>query len=298
MDLRIGATMLSTIELLAWLSAANRRYGAEGIPHKGRPFRAMSDFTREHNCSLALDDPVTKMVFEWFYERSPPGAHQMGAVYTGIYLYDTAFWPVHVPIIFGMVSLNALDCLETMPSQIKLALESDHRDIWSYVVHWVNCMDYGYGHMDLEGGSRLRPRAQKFLGAGHYELVGANAQLLEPRPNVKAILGMRMATEIFLKATLIQERDLTERQLMNLGHTLADSANACAEATKLTVFEEIAKSVSLYPPVSARYDDTKCSSTGVWRAAALTQLTAATFTRLYTSRDMRASIMPTKLSNT
>lgn len=284
--------MLSTTELLAWLAASNSRYSAEGIPHKGRPFRAWADFAREHRCSLAMDDPVVKKIFDWFYERSPPGAHQVGSVYTGVYLYDTAFWPVHVPMIFGTVSVNALDCLETMPVQIKRTLESSHQDIWTYVDHWANCMDYGFGQMDLNGSSRLQPRALKFLGAGHAEFVGANAQLLEPRPNAKAILGMRMATEIFLKAVLVQELDLTDNELMKLSHKLEDSANACAETTKEEVFEQVGKRASLYPPVSARYDDTKWSHTRVWQAATLTQLTAATVTRLYTDRKMRASIMP------
>lgn len=284
--------MLSPAELLTWLSAANQRYGAEGIPHKGRPFQAMSDFTRERSCTLAMDDPLTKRIFDWFYEHSPPGAHQVGSVYTGVHFYDTAFWPVHVPLIFGQVSVNALDCLETMPVQIKKVLEAHHRDIWTYVVHWVNCMDYGYGQMDLGGTSRLQPRASKFLGAAHSELVGANAQLLEPRPNVKAILGIRMATEIFLKAVLVQERNLSDNQLMKISHKLEDAANACAEATTEKVFEEIGKRASLYPPVSARYDDTEWSSTSVWQAATLTQLTGATVTRLYTDRDMRASVMP------
>ena len=252
----------------------------------------MSDFTREHKCTLAMDDPLTKRIFDWFYEHSPPGAHQVGSVYSGVHFYDTAFWPVHVPLIFGQVSVNALDCLETMPVQIKKVLEGNHRDIWTYVVHWVNCMDYGYGQMDLGGISRLQPHASKFFGAAHSELVGANAQLFEPRPNVKAILGMRMATEIFLKAVLVQERNFTDNQLMKISHKLEDAANACAEATKEEVFEEIGKRASLYPPVSARYDDTEWSSTSVWQATTLTQLTGATVTRLYTDRDMRASVMP------
>jgi hypothetical protein len=283
--------MLSNVELLAWLTATNRRYGNEGIPHKGRPFRAMSDFTREHNCSIAMDDPLSKQIFDWFYEHSPPETHQARAVYTGVFFYDAAFWSVHVPIIFGTINVNALDCLETMPTQIKHAVKSEHRDIWTYVTHWVNCMDYGYGQMDLTDGSRLQPRALKFLGAAHAELVGANAQLLEQRPNVKAILGMRMATEIFLKTALVQECDLTNSQLMKISHKLEDAANACAEATKEKVFEDVAKCVSLYPPVAARYDNTEWSHTRVWQAATLTQLTAATITRLYTNRDMRVSIM-------
>lgn len=286
--------MLNPAELLTWLGDANCRYGAQGIPHKKRPFQAMSDFTREHNCSLSMDDPLTKRIFDWFYEHSPPGAYQIGSVYTGVHYYDTAFWPIHVPLIYGQVSVNEIDCLGTMPVQIKKVLESNRQDIWTYVVHWINCMDYGYGRMDLGGTSRLQPRASKFLGAAHSELVGANAQLLELRPNVKAILGMRMATEIFLKAVLVQESNLSDSQLMKISHKLEDAANACAVATSEKVFEEIGKRASLYPPVSARYDDTEWSNTSVWQAATLTQLTGATVTRLYTDRDMRASILPTE----
>ena len=286
--------MLSTSELLEWLSAANRRYAAAEVPHRGRPFQAMSDFTREYNCAISLDDPTAKRIFDWFYQHSPPGAHQIGSAYTGIFLHDAAFWPVSIPLIFGQVNVDALDSLETMPQQIKRGLETDHSQICSYVIHWENCVDYGYGQMDLESGTVLRPRALKFLGAGHSELIGANTQLLERRPNVKAILGLRMATEIFLKTALIQQLDLTDSHLIKLSHRLEDSSNACAEATKESTFAEVAKRVSLFPPVSARYEDTDWSISLVWQAAALTQLVAATVTRLYTERDIRASIRPAR----
>lgn len=283
--------MISTEVLVAWLEAANRRYSTEGIPHKGRPFTALSDFIREHRCSLAFDDPTTKAIFQWFYESSPPGAHQVGSIYTGVYFYDTAFWPVCVPLIFGEVSVKAIDCLETMPSQIAQMLGSSHQDMWIYAVHWVNCMDYGYGQMDLESGPILKPRAVQFLGAAHSELIGANPQLLESRPNVKAILGLRMATEIFLKAVLVQELELTDDQLRKISHKLEDAATRCAEITHEKAFAEIAKRVSLYPPVAARYEDTAWPTANVWQATTLTQLTAATVTRLYTDRDMRATVL-------
>ena len=184
--------MISNEALVAWLKVANRRYSAEGVPHKGRPFTAFREFCVEHRCSFGSDHPVAKAIFQWFYDHSPPGAHQMGSVYTGVYYYDTAFWPVSVPRISGTVHVDALECLETMPLQIREMLGSS-QDIQSYADHWIHCMDYGYGQMDLERGGKLKPRALQFLGAANSELKGANLQLLEIRPNVKAILGMRMA---------------------------------------------------------------------------------------------------------
>lgn len=286
--------MLTDKDIALWLEVTNRRYSSEGVPHKARPFTAMGDFSREYNCSFAFDHPTAKTIFQWFYEHSPPGAHQVGSVYTAVYLYDTAFWPVHVPLIFGEVSVNALDCLETMPSKVKEALASSHQDMWVYATHWVNCMDYGYGQMDLSPSQRLKPRAAKFLGAAHAELQGANSQLLDARPNVKAILSLRMATEIFLKTVLVQELALTDDELRKVSHKLEDAARKCAETTKERTFEDIAERVHFYPPVSARYDDTDWPTPRVWEAVTLAQLTAATVTRLYSDRDMRSAVFSTE----
>jgi hypothetical protein len=283
--------MISTEVIVAWLEITNRRYSAEGVPHIRRPFVAMSDFTREHECGLLFDHPTANAIFQWFYERSPPGVHQVASIYRGVYFYDTAFWPVCVPVIFGEVSVRAIACLETMPVKIVQMLGSSREDMCLYAVHWANCMDYGYGHIDLELCQVLKPRALQFLSAAHFELIGANSQLLATPPNVKAILGMRMATEIFLKAVLVQERGFTDEQLRKISHNLEDSAGKCAEITGERAFEEIANRVSVYPPVAARYEDTEWSTARVWQATSLTQLTAATVTRLYTDQDIRATAL-------
>lgn len=284
--------MLSDEALNSWLRATNRRYGVEGVPHKKRPFTALSDFTREHNCSFSSDHPTSKAIFQWFYEHSPPGAHHVGSVYTGIYFYDAAFWAVHIRLIFGTVSVDALDCLETMPKQIKETMAASHRDVWNYATHWVNCMDHGYGYMDLAGSERLTPRAASFLSAAHAEIRGANAQLLEPRPIHKAILSLRMANEIFLKSVLVQELDLSEDKLRSISHKLDDAASRCGDVTGERTFGEIAKRVRVYPPVSARYDQPSWSAAEVWEAATLAQLTAAAVTRLYSDRDSRSAVLP------
>ncbi len=164
--------MIKPAELLSWLSAVNQRYSAEGVPHKARPFEALSDFTREHNCSIAMDTPLARSIFDWFYQYSPPGVHQMGAFYTGVYLYDTAYWPVRIPFVFGQVKVDALGCLETMPVHIKMHLGSSVRDVSMYIDHWVNCLDYGYGKVDLTNGIQLQLGALKFFGAANAELVG------------------------------------------------------------------------------------------------------------------------------
>lgn len=278
--------MFNCEKLNDWIEITNRRYSAEGIPHKSRPFKAWRDFSLEFQSSFTMDHPTIKAIFHWFYENSPPRAHEIGSIYTGIYLYDTVFWPIYVPIIFGTVNINAIDCMETMPAQIKKNLISSQQNQKDYLLHWANCIDYGYDQSDLESVSCLKPRTRIFLGAAHAELIGANSQLLEARPNVKAILGLRMATEIFLKAVLVQELDFSDDKLRKISHKLEDAAYKCAEVTKTDVFNKIAESVFLYPSVSARYDDTKWPIDKVWQAAALTQLTGASVTRFYSERNI------------
>ena len=282
--------MLSQPELSRWLSDANRRYSDKGIPHRRRPFEAMRDYTVEFRCSLDSRDPLTSKIFDWFYQHSPPHAHQMGSIYTGVYYYDTAFWPVQIPLIFGEVSVNGLDCLATMPQSMKQTLHTHSPHNWIYASHWANCMDYGYGQDDLQQIRILKPRAQDFFDAAHAELLGANSQLIETRPNAKSILGFRMATEIYFKAVLIHTKDLGDNQLKKISHSLEGGAKACADATGSKEFEAIAGHVGVFPPVTARYDVPEWPLDRVWDAALLAQHTAATVTRLYTDRNIRRSM--------
>lgn len=287
--------MISNEDLVSWLQTTNRRYGEEAVPHRTRPFLALCDFTRERNYSIPTDHPVAQFVFQWFYSHSPPDAHQVGAVYTAVYFYDTAFWPVVVPIIFGQVSVDAFECLETMPQGVKSALGGNRLHTEEYVHHWANCMDHGYGQMELASCQALKPRAADFLNSAHAEIQGANAQLLTGRPNHKAILGLRMANEIFLKAVLVQELNLTDKELQKISHRLEDAAKRCADATSDGIFEEIANRSHVYPPISARYDKSHWPANEVWEAASLAQLAAASATRLYSDHDMRSQILSTEI---
>ncbi len=282
---------MTTGDLLnEWLAAANRRYAAEGLPHKTRPFRALSDYTAENKCSLTFDHPIAKAMFEWFYAHSPPGAHHVGSIYEGVYYYDATFWPVSVPIIFGTVSVNALDCLITMPEQIKQQLSMSPGDASSYAEHWINCMDYGYGHSDIEQMRELKPKTMSLLAAADGEIRGAASQLLEQRPNLKAKLNLRMAVEIFLKALLVEKLDLAEKDLKAISHNLSDAAKTCAEATEIDDFATIQSRVSIFPSISSRYEAPDWPASAVWEAAALAQFTAAAVARCLGGRNLRRDL--------
>lgn len=282
--------MIDSNTLETWLASTNARYRADELPPHHRPFRALSDFSHEFKCSISLDSPIAKSIFDWFYKHSQPGAHAVGALFTGAFYFDACFWPLYIPIGYGAASLNTLDCLETMPPPIKKLISQNRQDLWDLALYWADCCDYAYGMDDISKQGKLNKKALAFIQNGDRELAGAIAQLVSPRPNAKAILALRMACEIFLKTLLVQERNLTDQQLKKLSHKIEDIAAECFAITHAPEFDAVAKTKGVFPDVSDRYDGTERKLSEVWNALCITQRAATAVIRWYTDRDMRSQL--------
>lgn len=276
--------------LETWLKSTNARYRADDLPPRHRPFRALSDFSRDFRCSISLDSPLAKSIFNWFYEHSQTGAHAVGSLFTGAFYYDACFWPLYIPIGYGTFSLNPLDCLKTMPQSIKEHISEDPEDVWGLARYWADCCDYAYGFEDIINQDKLNSRALAFIQSGDQELAGAIAQLLSSSPNVKAILASRMACEIFLKTLLIQEQNLADKQLRKLSHRIEDIAAECFAISHVSEFDAVAKSANAFPDISDRYNGVERKLSDVWNALCVTQVAAAAVIRYYSDRDMRPSL--------
>ncbi|TFG59978.1 MAG: hypothetical protein E4H32_09300 [Nitrospirales bacterium] len=282
--------MIDPNALENWLNSTNARYRADELPPRHRPFRALSDFSREFSCSISLDSPIAKAIFDWFYKHSQPGSHAVGALFTGAFYFDACFWPLYIPIGYGTFSLNALECLETMPQPIKEHVGQSHQDLWDLARYWADCCDYAYGIDDISKQGKLNGKALAFIQNGNRELAGAIAQLVSPRPNAKAILALRMACEIFLKTLLIQERNLTDQHLKKLSHKIEDIAAECFAITRAPEFDAVAKTKGAFPAVSDRYDGVERKLSEVWNALCVTQIAATAVIRQYSDRDMRSQL--------
>src|SRR5262249_16210108 len=80
-----------------WLEEFNTKMASKGVPHIARPFKALSEWTRIHPVKILMNSQEATAVFEWFYRNSPPGAHNLGPLFTGIFYFDAVFWPVKIP---------------------------------------------------------------------------------------------------------------------------------------------------------------------------------------------------------
>jgi HEPN domain-containing protein len=271
-----------------WLEAANRRYRAETLPAKGRPFRALCDYTKEKNAAIRLKSAAADRVFRWFKERSAPGAGQIGALFTGSYFYDAHFWPVSIPIGYGNVKLDAFQSLETMPDAVKTELSRDPEELRTYVLYWIDCVDYAYGYDDIRKCEKLSASALALLKNADHELRGAVELVTDLQPNPRAAFNSRMATELFIKALLVERAGYTAKELRKLSHNLDKLFEAAERICPAKEIRTLRRLVSLFPPVDARYfgDDLKPAAVG--NTLSTCQMAATTVIRQFTDRDGRS----------
>jgi hypothetical protein len=273
-----------------WLINANKRYRSDSMPAKGRPLQALCDYTKEKNAAIRLGSPAADRVFRWFEERSAPGAHRIGTLFSGSYFYDAHFWPVLIPIAYGNVTLTPLASLETMPDPVKIDLSRDSEEFQVYLLYWIDCLDYAYGYDDIRNVGKLTPRSLALLKNADHELRGAVELVSGLHPNPHAALAVRMATELFLKALLVEKAAYTDEALKDLSHKLdklLEHAERVCEAKEIKTLKRL---VSVFPPVSSRYFGAYLKPTAVGNALSTCQMAATTVIRQLSDRDSRSQI--------
>ena len=235
-----------------WLNNANSRYRAKSLPAKRRPFEALLDYTSEKHGAISFSSPAAERVFRWFKERTAPGADRIGALFTGSYFYDAHFWSVTIPIGYGNVKLDAFQSLETMPDAVKVELSRDPDELRTYVLYWIDCADYAFGFDDIRKFDALSPRAMALLKNANHELTGAVDLVSDLRPNPRAAFNARMATELFVKALLVERSGYDDKALKDLSHNLdklLEHAAAICPANEIRILRGL---TSVFPRIDER----------------------------------------------
>lgn len=274
-----------------WLTAINEQFRKEDIHPRHRPYRAMEAFSKQFNCSVDMSSLTANFIINWFKENTPDGSQIIGALFRGVYYFDSVFWPVYIPIAYGRVQINALSSLETMQDIFKKQIEADRMELWNYVLHWVDCLDYAYGYDDLLHDSRFSGLSGNFMRSGNKELTAGVAMLLQHHPEYKAIESCRMAVEIFLKSIITVQKGWSEREVKKkIGHDLNKAASEVTILTNSDEFKKLALEYSFFPEINERYSGKNWKPADLWKGYCLAQATATIFTRIYSKRDTRSQI--------
>lgn len=274
-----------------WLESINEEFRKNDIPHKQRPWLAWREWAKYKGISVSLNDEVVKKIFAWFENNAKAGSQYLGSMYTGVYYYDSCFWPVFIPIVFGSVQLNARDSVKTMPETIVARLWRDRNEVTQYASLWADCTDYAFGIDDLMKGKAIGGFAQEVLASGDQQLNATVTLLLEDRPNPKAMESARMATEMFLKAFLAATGGLTEKEAKDkIGHNLEKALNRCLTLDAKSELQAIQPDLNVFPDIGDRYKGTEKPSRELWIAYGAAQFTGTTVARSLSGRDVRKTM--------
>lgn len=280
-----------------WLRKLNKEFREAGVEQRRRPWDAIRRYSTEFNVSVALSSDLAKRIFEWFKAHSKPGAHQVGSLYEAVYFYDSEFWSVSIPIVYGTVELNALESLYQMPEHIKTDLISDNKRAWDYMVFWADCVDYGLGLDDLKKTGGLDSYGMKLLMSGDQELRAATSILKQPRPDSRTILTCRMAVEIFLKSFIALKDGLTEKQAKAIGHDLNKALDKFIEVSGYNHWEAARSKLSGFPSIHERYKKQEVPLNLLWDGFAMAQSLGAVTIREHTERNTLEKVMASNKAN-
>jgi hypothetical protein len=178
-----------------------------------------------------------------------------------------------------------------MPETLKTELASTPKSAWDYVMFWADCLDYGMGISELSKGSNLDPFGYQLLKAADQELRSAVSQLKERRPDSRAVLTCRMATEIFLKSYIALKEGLTEKQAKDLNHDLRKPFDRFVEISGYADWANLKGRLDVFPAVHERYNEQSHPLTKVWDGFAFAQSIGAVIVREQTGRNTLAKIL-------
>lgn len=274
-----------------WLEKINEEFKREDVPHKQRPWRARSAWAKHTGLPVSLGDEVVTKIFAWFEENTKAGSQYTGYMYTGALYYDSCFWPVLIPVVFGEVWLKARDALKTMPPPILARLCGDRNDAAQYTSLFAACLDYGFGIEELSKDKAVGGFTRELLTSGDQQLNAAVTLLLEDRPNSKAMESARMAAEMFLKAFLAAKAGLTDVDARKrIGHNLETALNECLAVDAKSELQAVRPDLQRFPDVGDRYKGTERAPSELWVAYSAAQFIATTVVRALTGRDSRQTM--------
>lgn len=275
----------------AWLEKTNENFHKSDVPHLQRPWLAWGEWAKLTGKPIAMNDEVVGKIFSWFEKNTKAGSQQIGPMYTGAYYYDSCFWPLFVPIVYGTVKINARDSLKTMPESIGNKLWMDRIRLDEYVSVWADCFDYAFGFDDLHKTSTHGNYFNELLSGGNQQLNATVALLLERKPNSKSMESARMSAEMFLKAFSAAKVGLTDKEAKDkIGHDLEKALNACLAIDADSELKNIHHNLKLFPGIGERYKGTERTPKELWRAYAVAQFIATTVVRSLSGRDVRKNI--------
>lgn len=226
--------------------------------------------------------------------------HQVESLYGAVYFYDSQFWVVSIPIIYGTVQLNALNCLHEMPEGIKHEMMADHnRQAWDYVIYWADCVEYGMGINDLrktqgldESGVWLLMSAKQEMRTGLYPCLPSIALIL-----VQSLI-VEWCLRYFFRSYIALKTDLPENEAKAIGHNLNKGLDKFIEVSGLDDWKRTRDFLKvLFPEIHERHKEQDIMFQKLWDGYSLAHSVGTVIIRECTDRNTLELVMASNKVN-
>jgi hypothetical protein len=282
--------------LLELIVAADDKAFAEGVPPNGRWLPVISEVMsglgyQGYVLSGVGRSPMVERISALHRSLYRPSDIGMGALHGGIFMFRDVFARVHVPIVFGTVSIDAFKLTDLTPMQLKW-LGRRPEDMAAFLDQFADIFDYGGGIGNLGDYKRPPDAAMPVFRNAAFQLQSAAAALSVAFDYRGAVQSALIGAELALKGGLAALGD-DEEALRKHGHKLKSAAQSLASRYSAFDLDRVLKVISGLPNyVDNRYSASQPHRTEVGHIVMGAQYIAGEVMRQVTGHTIRDDRMP------
>ena len=245
---------------------------------------------RLHVTTSALQsDQLSNMVNDIYKKLYRPSDLEMPPMHVGAFMFRDVFFPIRIPVIYGLLRVDLADFLTDIPEMQKEWLFAGKQSRRALGDQVIDLMDYVYGLDDLEKIGQLPHQTLEWWYMAKQQLEAAAATVLGSFNKYAVIQNCCISIELLLKGALVA-KGIDKNTLKGYGHNLENLVNKTAEQLPNFDRETVLIVVKEFPDyVKSRYESKEFSRLDLGNYLMNTQFVGGEILRQFSDRSFRSA---------
>lgn len=271
--------------------------GAEPFQRPLAAYMRIAQRLQPGSSFILQSDPLLNAVNHIYSELYRPLDLHVPPMHIGAFMFRDVFFPLRIPVIFGLPAINPVDFLVDVPEIQKRWLLTDQKSGRIFFDQVIDLMDFVYGLDDLEKVGQLPDKTVEWWYLAKQQLEAAAATVLGSFNKYAVIQNCCISTELLLKGALmakgIDEKTLASKK-HGYGHNLENLVGKTAEQLPNFDRETVLLVVKRLPDyVESRYEAKGFSRLDLGRFLMNAQFIGGEILRQFSDRDFRSDFTAT-----
>ncbi len=281
----------------------------KGVPPHARPVQASIAIAESLGTAIILSSEFFAKIDAIYKKLYRHSGLVLPPMHVGAFMFRDVFFPLRIPVIYGVRAINPVDLLLDATDFQKKWLFDDKETGLSLFDQVFDLMDFIYGLDDFEKVSSSE-RTKELWFLARRQLEAGAAAILGSFDVYAVIQNSCIATELLLKGALSEKTGMTDEQLKNkYGHTIkklsSEVVNILTEADGERISHVLQKLphytdsryYDIQDPKSPYYDAKAFSRQKIGELLMNTQFIAGEILRQFSDRDTRSRLTVNAGSN-